>query len=74
MAAMLLAVVNIGQLVDAGGPGASACGRGTARVGLIPNAALLVEDGRIVAAGAYRGLRSQHSRSTQWSSTRRAGA
>jgi len=54
-----LAVVNIGQLVTLAGPGRPRVGRELSELSIVENAALLVEDGRIAAAGAYRELRSR---------------
>jgi len=46
-----LAVVNIGQLVTLGGPSRPRVGAELRDLGIIENAALLIEEGRIVAAG-----------------------
>jgi imidazolonepropionase len=54
-----LAVVNIGQLVTLAGPARPRVGWELRKLGLIPNAALLIEDGRIAAAGPYSELRSK---------------
>jgi imidazolonepropionase len=54
-----LAAVNIGQLVTLAGPGRPRVGRELSELSIVENAALLVEDGRIAAAGAYRELRSR---------------
>ena len=48
-----LAIVNIGQLVTLAGPARPRVGTELRELGIIPNAALLIEDGRIVAAGPY---------------------
>ena len=55
----MLAVVNIGQLVTLAGPARPRVGKELGELGLIENAALIVEDGCIVAAGPYAQLRSQ---------------
>jgi len=54
-----LAVVNIGQLVTLAGPGRARAGKELSELSLVENAALLVEDGRFAAAGAYEELRSR---------------
>jgi imidazolonepropionase len=54
-----LAVVNIGQLVTLAGPPRPRVGKELSELSLVENAALLVEDGRIAAAGAYQELRSR---------------
>ncbi len=57
------AIVNIGQLVTLAGPAAPRTGPRTGpdlrELGLIPEAALLIEDGRIRTAGRYVDLRDQ---------------
>jgi imidazolonepropionase len=55
----LLAVVNIGQLVTLAGPARPRVGKELKELSLVENAALLVEDGRIAAVGAYEELRSR---------------
>jgi imidazolonepropionase len=55
----VIAVVNIGQLATLAGPARPRVGAELCELGLIPDAALLVEDGRIAAAGPYSELRSQ---------------
>ncbi|MGB7986313.1 MAG: amidohydrolase family protein, partial [Terracidiphilus sp.] len=55
----ILAVVNIGQLVTLAGPPHPRVGAELREVGLIEEAALFVEDGRVIAAGPYAELRSQ---------------
>ncbi len=55
----ILAVVDIGQLVTLAGPPHPRVGAELREVGLIEDAALFVEDGRIIAAGPYAELRSQ---------------
>ena len=54
-----LAVVNIGQLVTLTGPARPRVGGELRELGIIENAALLVEDGRIVAAGRQSEIQSQ---------------
>lgn len=51
--AKALAIVNIGQLVTLAGPARPRVGGELREPGLIADAALLVEDGRIVAVGSY---------------------
>jgi imidazolonepropionase len=55
----VVAVVNIGQLVTLAGPARPRVGKELRELCLIENAALLVKDGRIEAAGAYAELRSR---------------
>jgi imidazolonepropionase len=55
----VLAIVNIGQLVTLAGPARPRVGSELRELGIIEDAALLVEDGRIAAAGAYVELRSR---------------
>lgn len=55
----ILAVVNIGQLVTLAGPQRPRVGAELRELGLIPDAALLVEDDRILAAAPYAELRSR---------------
>ena len=50
------AVVNIGQLVTLAGPARPRVGAEMRELGLIPDAALLIEDGRIAAAGRWSEL------------------
>lgn len=52
-----LAVLNIGQLVTLSGPSRPRVGRELSEVGVIQDAAMLIEDGRIVAIGTYAKLR-----------------
>jgi imidazolonepropionase len=59
-----LAVVNIGQLVTLAGPGRARVGAELRELGLIRNAALLVENGRVVAAGSNAELRSRIAKDT----------
>jgi len=54
-----LAVVNIGQLVTLAGPARPRVGMELSELGLIPDAALLIEDGRVAAAGPYAKLRGR---------------
>jgi len=54
-----LAVVNIGQLVTLAGPARPRVGKELRELGLIENAALLIEEGRITAARPYAELRSR---------------
>jgi imidazolonepropionase len=52
-------IVNIGQLVTLAGPARPRVGDELRELGLMADAALLVEEGRIVAAGSYAELRSK---------------
>jgi len=54
----MLAIVNIGQLVTLTGPARPRVGKELHELGLVENAALLVEDGRIISAAPYSQLRS----------------
>ena len=54
-----VAVVNIGQLVTLAGPARPRIGAELRELGLISDAALLIEDGRIAAVGPYTELVSQ---------------
>jgi len=54
-----LAVINIGQLVTLAGPARPRVGAELGELGIIRDAALLVEDGRIAAAGPYPELKSK---------------
>jgi imidazolonepropionase len=54
----LTAVVNIGQLATLAGPNRPRVGVELRELGLIRDAAMLVENGRICAVGAYSDLRS----------------
>jgi imidazolonepropionase len=56
---MTLAIVNIGQLVTLAGPQRPRVGAELRKLGLIPDATLLVEDSRITAAGPYVELRAR---------------
>ena len=55
----MLAIVNIGQLVTLAGPARPRFGKELRELGIVENAALLVDDGRIHSAGPYSQLRSQ---------------
>jgi len=57
--AMELAIVNIGQLVTLAGPQRPRVGAELRELGLIPDATLLVEHGRIKAVGPYVELRAR---------------
>jgi imidazolonepropionase len=59
-----VAIVNIGQLVTLAGPPRPRVGNELRELGLIADAALLVEDGRIAAAGPYAELRSHIPKQT----------
>jgi imidazolonepropionase len=54
-----LAVVNIGQLVTLAGPARPRVGAELGELGLIRDAALLIENGRIGVAGPYREIQSK---------------
>lgn len=54
-----LAVMNIGQLVTLTGPARPRVGGELRELGILENAALLVEDGRIVAAGRQSEIQSK---------------
>jgi imidazolonepropionase len=54
-----LAVVNIGQLVTLAGPARPRVGAELGELGLISNAALLIEDGCIAAVGSYHEIKSK---------------
>jgi imidazolonepropionase len=56
---MVTAIVNIGQLVTLAGPARPRVGAELRELGLIEDAALLVEEGRIVAAGPYAELKDR---------------
>ncbi len=53
----VLAIVNIGQLITLAGPARPRVGGELRELGMVPDAALLVREGRIAAAGAYAELR-----------------
>lgn len=59
LAFMTTAVVNIGQLVTLAGPARPRVGAELRDPGLIPDAAMLIEDSRITAAGPYTELVSK---------------
>ena len=54
-----LAVMNIGQLVTLRGPARARVGAELGELGIEENAALLIEDGRIVEAGPYGKLKQR---------------
>jgi imidazolonepropionase len=54
---MNLAIVNIGQLVTLAGPSRPRVGKQLGELGIVDHAALLIEHGRIKAAGAYSALK-----------------
>jgi imidazolonepropionase len=54
-----LAIVNIGQLVTLAGPARPRVGAELRELGLISNAALLLADGRVAAAGPYHEIKSK---------------
>jgi imidazolonepropionase len=54
-----LAVVNIGQLVTLAGPARPRVGSELRELGVVPDAALLIEDGRLAAAGPYHEIKSK---------------
>jgi imidazolonepropionase len=56
---MISAIVNIGQLVTLAGLQRPRVGVELRSLALIQDAALLIEDGRIVAAGAYAEIRTK---------------
>lgn len=56
---MRLAILDIGQLVTLAGPARPRTGKELSELGIIEDAAMIVEDGRIVAAGAYSELRTK---------------
>jgi imidazolonepropionase len=56
---MIEAIVNIGQLVTLAGPNRPRVGAELRELGLIPDAALLIQDGRIAAVGPYTELRGR---------------
>jgi imidazolonepropionase len=57
--AEVLAVVNIGQLVTLAGPPRPRAGDELGELGIIEDAALLIEDDKITAAGSYAELRTE---------------
>ena len=54
-----LAIVNIGQLVTLAGPARARVGGELRELGKVENAAIMIEDGRIVAVGSSGELRGQ---------------
>lgn len=54
-----IAIVNIGQLVTLAGPARPRVGAEMRELGLLQDAALLIENGRIEASGSYADLRGQ---------------
>ena len=54
---MTLAIVNIGQLVTLAGPSRPRLGKQLGELGIVDQAALLIENGLIKAAGAYSALK-----------------
>lgn len=54
-----LAIVNIGQLVTLAGPARPRVGAELSELGIISDAALLIEDGCVAAAGTYTELRAR---------------
>jgi imidazolonepropionase len=54
-----LAVVNIGQLVTLGGPARPRVGAELSELGIIKDAALLIEDGRVAAVGPSKEIQSK---------------
>jgi imidazolonepropionase len=57
--AMPLAVVNIGQLITLRGSARPRVGNELRELGIIENAAIIIEDGRIAAAGSSSDLRAR---------------
>jgi len=57
--AMPLAIVNIGQLITLRGAARPRVGGELRELGIVEDGALLIEDGRIVAVGAYSELREK---------------
>lgn len=55
----MIAVVNIGQLVTLAGPSSPRVGAELRELGIIEDAAMLVENGRVAATGRYRDLVSK---------------
>jgi len=54
-----IAVVNIGQLVTLAGPARPRVAAELRELGIIPNAAMLIEDGRIATTGTYADIKSK---------------
>ncbi len=59
---MTVSIVNIGQLVTLAGPARPRAGAELRELDVIADGAMLIEDGRIAAAGTYAELRSRISR------------
>ena len=59
-----LAIVNIGQLVTLAGASRPRVGKELRELSIIEDGALIIENGRIAAAGSYADLRSKISEST----------
>jgi len=55
----VLAIVNIGQLVTLAGPARPRVGRELRQLGIVENAALIIENGRITAARPYSELQAK---------------
>jgi imidazolonepropionase len=55
----VLAIINIGQLVTLAGPARPRVGEELRELGLIRDAALLIEEGRLAATGPYAELRTK---------------
>jgi imidazolonepropionase len=55
----VVVVVNIGQLATLAGPGRARVGAELRELGLIKDAALVAEDGRVVEAGPYAEVRAK---------------
>ena len=53
------AIVNIGQLVTLAGPARPRLGPELCELGIVADAAMLIEDGNIVVSGPYRDLKSR---------------
>src|ERR1700730_15345033 len=56
---MTVCIVNIRQLVTLAGPSRPRAGAGLCELGIIADAAMLIEDDRIVAVGKYAELKAQ---------------
>src|SRR6266700_54104 len=56
---MTICIVNIGQLVTLAGPSRPRVGAELRELGIIADAAMLIEDDRIVAVGKFAELKSQ---------------
>jgi imidazolonepropionase len=54
-----LAIVNIDQLVTLSGPPRPRAGKELSELGIVEDAALIIEDGRITAAGPYSELKTK---------------